>query len=197
MDCIKLEQYIASYVGDKQRIRHLYATAWQTKELVDRFVPSVDPEMGYLVGLWHDVAREWEDDALLAFCKTHAIAMKEEERKYPLLLHGPVAAYLLEEVLLEKVPLACQVAIRWHTLGSTTMGRLGAALYIADYVEPLRNYLTLQQRQELLAKDSLEQLCLQVVLNHKDHLRDRGKKMATSTSALLDFLEMGEEFPDA
>lgn len=197
MDCTKLEQYITMHVAHKKRVAHLYATARQTKELVARFVPSVAPEMGYVVGLWHDVAREWEDSALLDFCEAHAITMEEEERMFPLLLHGPVAAYLLEQILLKTVPPACQVAIRWHTLGSVEMGALGAALYIADYVEPLRNYLSAQQRQELLEKDSLEQICLDVVLQQKDHLRRCGKKMANSTNSLLKFLEMQGVFTHA
>lgn len=53
-------------------------------------------------------------------------------------LHGPAAATLLarhgeaREELLD--------AIRWHTLGSAACGRVGRALYMADFLEPGRKF---------------------------------------------------------
>ncbi|HEX5724196.1 MAG TPA: hypothetical protein VFX98_01950, partial [Longimicrobiaceae bacterium] len=31
-------------------------------------------------------------------------------------------------------------AVRWHTLGSPRLGRLGRALYLADFLEPGRSF---------------------------------------------------------
>ena len=191
MNCTKIKQYIADNVGNK-RIAHLYATAQQTQLLVERFIPTITPQTGYLVGLWHDAAREWPLSNLLDFCLTHQIAMEEEERIYPLLLHGPVAAYLLPQMV--TVPSFCQIAIRWHTLGSPAMGALGAALYIADYIEPFRRYLTQEERQSLLQCNSLEEMCLKIVKRNQRYLMQQGLHMAATTTALAEFLAEGGEF---
>lgn len=191
MNCIKLEQYIANHVS-KNRTAHLYSTAQQTQSLVARYIPTITPQTGYVVGLWHDATREWKTSDLLDFSLLHNIAMEAEEREYPLLLHGPVAAYLLPQLV--AVPLACQTAIRWHTLGSPAMGALGAALYIADYIEPLRSYLNQNQRDAFLAFDSLEEICLAIVLQHQKYLDQRGMILASSTKTLLEFLLNGEAF---
>ena len=48
-----------------------------------------------------------------------------------------VMCLFLYQNILKSVKKKWQDAIRWHTLGSVKMGVLGAALYIADYIEPL------------------------------------------------------------
>jgi len=191
MDCIKIEQYITGHVS-KKRAAHLYSTAQQTQALVARYLPAIPPQLGYVVGLWHDVAREWKAGDLLKFCELHAITTEKEEQAYPILLHGPVAAYLFPQLM--TISPVCQTAIRWHTLGSPTMGNLGAALYTADYIEPLREYLKEGERESLLKCESLEKMCLAVVLRHQAHLIQKGLALAGSTKSLLEFLEAGEQF---
>ena len=54
------------------------------------------------------------------------------------MLHGPAAA----EKLITQGEERGEVidAIRFHTVGSPTWGRLGRALYMADYLEPGRKF---------------------------------------------------------
>ncbi|HEU4885963.1 MAG TPA: HD domain-containing protein [Longimicrobium sp.] len=81
-------------------------------------------------GWLHDVLREAHPDELRPL-------VPEAFRELPgKLLHGPAAAERLagqaDPELLE--------AIRYHTLGSARFGRLGRALYLADFLEPGRRY---------------------------------------------------------
>lgn len=53
-------------------------------------------------------------------------------------LHGPAAAEMLERDGERRRPLLD--AVRWHTLGHAAWGRVGRALYMADFLEPGRKF---------------------------------------------------------
>jgi HD superfamily phosphohydrolase YqeK len=81
-------------------------------------------------GLWHDALRDAPDEELRRL--TPGLT-------YPLgMLHGPAAAARLRaegerrEDVLE--------AIHWHTVGCEGWGRVGRALYMADFLEPGRRF---------------------------------------------------------
>jgi HD superfamily phosphohydrolase YqeK len=81
-------------------------------------------------GWLHDVLREAHPDELRPL-------VPEEFRGLPgKLLHGPAAA---ERLARDADPELLE-AIRYHTLGSARFGRLGRALYLADFLEPGRRY---------------------------------------------------------
>jgi HD superfamily phosphohydrolase YqeK len=82
-------------------------------------------------GRWHDALRDAEVADLSTWAGTDASLPGH-------VLHGPAAAARLaadgeqrHEVL---------EAIRWHTLGSPEWGRVGRALYLADFLEPGRAF---------------------------------------------------------
>lgn len=85
---------------------------------------------------WHDAAR-WHD-ALRDAPEDQLRALAPDEVYSGPVLHGPAAAARLaaegerrQEVL---------DAVRYHTLGCAAWGRVGRALYMADYLEPGRAF---------------------------------------------------------
>ncbi|NLV83405.1 MAG: hypothetical protein GXY60_02455 [Spirochaetales bacterium] len=193
MDFTVIEQQIVQAVSAK-RLRHCTATALVARSLAERFPNrAVDTDEAYLVGLWHDIAREWTDDALYAFCIDHTIEMEQEEAACPMLLHGAVAGRLLMSML-PGVRQTLQVAIRWHTLGSVFMGALGAVLFIADYIEPNRRYIDDQKREYILGKPTLEAMCLAVIeMTEEYFLHCHQRKLAHTTARLQTYLQQGFE----
>lgn len=191
MDFIQLEDYLKDNLS-QSRLKHLYSTAKETQALLERYLPEFPSKEGYLAGLWHDAAREWEPKELLNYSLANNVEVEALELTYPHLLHGAVAAHLLEEL----IPVEERVlkAIRWHTLGNIEMGALGAALYIADYIEPRRRFVDPAERQDLLESDSLEELCLQIIGRHKEYLEQRGRSLAETTVELAQFLKEGRSF---
>jgi predicted HD superfamily hydrolase involved in NAD metabolism len=193
MDFTRIEHYVATQVS-ATRYSHCLSAARETIALLQRYVPGfTDFDSARLAGVWHDVARQWTDGELLSYAQEQGIPMEDEEVRYPMLLHGPVASRLLEQQM-PQVDEAVKLAIRWHTIGSVAMGLLGAALFVADYMEPLRRHLHPGERDTLLESKSLEGICLRVVESHLAHLEHKGKEGAATTQALAVYLIGGGTF---
>lgn len=99
---------------------------------------GLDVDLAALAGWGHDLAREMSRPELLNEADRLFIAVGPEERVEPLLLHGPVAAGWMEQAGMGTP--AVWEAIRYHTTGAPSMGRLAQALFVADGVEPGRQY---------------------------------------------------------
>ena len=93
-------------------------------------LPEEERTRWLAAGWLHDVLREADPDELRPL-------VPDAFRHLPgKLLHGPAAAERLDgEADAELLD-----AIRYHTLGSARFGRLGRALYLADFLEPGRRY---------------------------------------------------------
>ena len=81
-------------------------------------------------GLLHDALRDETEDRLRALVPRADFATE--------MLHGPAAAEMLERQ--GETRRAMLEAVRWHTVGSAEWGRLGRALFMADFLEPGRNF---------------------------------------------------------
>jgi 2-amino-4-hydroxy-6-hydroxymethyldihydropteridine diphosphokinase len=95
-----------------------------------RLAPD-DARAWHDAGLLHDALRDAPEEQLRALAGDAAGYTTE-------MLHGPAAAARLaadgetRQELLD--------AIRYHTVGNASWGRLGRALYMADYLEPGRKF---------------------------------------------------------
>ncbi|MFA6688437.1 MAG: hypothetical protein ACOX6K_03080 [Sphaerochaetaceae bacterium] len=182
-----LESYVASQVNG-HRYAHCRSCAVTMKALLDRFPKSYrdDPagsDAGMYVGLWHDVARGWSDRALLEFCLDRSLPMEPEERNCPMLLHGTVAAALMPEHIPD-CPETWMRAVRWHTLGDISMGALGLAMYITDYLEPLRTHIDPARRRYLLSLSTMEEMGLRIIEDQNEYFRRTGLVQAEATRRL-------------
>lgn len=144
----------------KARIRHSKAVA-QTAMLLNRiYAMGLDDQELAIAGLYHDLAREWKDQALLDYTYECKLQVTADELAHPVLLHGPVAAHLVQNAgASEDVVLA----IRHHTLGSTDMGSIGLLIYLADYLEPNRTHISEEVRLRLMGTHPVEALAMAVI----------------------------------
>ncbi len=86
---------------------------------------------------WHDAGRY--HDALRDAPEAELRRLAGDLPEYTVdMLHGPAAAELLKSEGETRSELL--EAIRYHTVGSARWGRLGRALYMADYLEPGRKF---------------------------------------------------------
>lgn len=145
--------------------------------------------MLYACGLLHDICREWSDEQLYDFVDSHHVGLEPEELSQPQLLHGPVAAALLRE---EGFGGELATAVRWHTLGSVDMGRMGLVLFVSDYLEPLRTHISDAERGELLNQKNLDDVALAILLKQDRYFHELGRTNAHATMALEACLKEGK-----
>src|SRR5829696_4101448 len=116
---------------------------------------GLDPDRTRLAALLHDAARETEPKEFLRLAGEWDLAVGEPERQSPKLLHGPVAAELARRELGVEDEEVLE-AVRAHTVGEAGMGQLALALYVADKIEPSRDYPSVGRIRELARQDLSE-----------------------------------------
>ncbi len=187
IDCTAIEQELQSNLSAK-RYQHSLGVAQTCVQLNETYHLGLDANLARSTGLLHDVVREWPHHELESYASSHHLGLLDEETHNPVLLHAPVGAAVLH---LLGYPNELCTAVRFHTLGSVGMGRLGLVLYIADYLEPGRSHLDEAQRQQLWASTSLEHLALQILEREQAYLVSKHKDVAVSSLELYRYLENG------
>ena len=135
IDRAAAEGLIAARLSPRRR-DHAHRVAAEAVVLAERFGASA--EKAELAGLLHDYCRELSDEETLAAAARYGIPVGPVEARRPKkILHGPVAAAELAELGLDAEVAA---AIRLHTVGAAGMTTLEKCVYLADYVEPGRDF---------------------------------------------------------
>jgi HD superfamily phosphohydrolase YqeK len=143
-------------------------------------LPARERERWLAAGWLHDVLREAHPDELRPLVPEAFRALP------PKLLHGPAAAERLagqaDDELLD--------AIRYHTLGSARFGRLGRALYLADFLEPGRRYEP-EWTAGLRARmpHEMDAVMREVVNARVRHVEESGSVLHPETRALYEQVE--------
>jgi predicted HD superfamily hydrolase involved in NAD metabolism len=115
---------------------------------------GLPPKKAYLTGLLHDIAKSLSRDKLIDLVKDSDWGIDKLEEKIPEIIHAPAGAVLVREIYGIK-DRAVLEAIRYHTIGSPTMGDLAQIIFVADFIEPNRNYPGLKLIRQL-AKNNFD-----------------------------------------
>lgn len=126
--------------------RHSLGVAETALELAERY--GADKRRAYLAGLVHDYAKNLSAERLLALASHFGLPIDRITRAEPRLLHAPVGAALLP-LEMKITDAAVLNAIACHTTGSSRMSLLARIVYLADVIEPSRDYPGVERlRQE-------------------------------------------------
>jgi len=121
----------------KNRFKHSVEVARIARDMAEKY--KVDVEKAYIAGLLHDYAKGISGEKLLVIAKENDLIEEQVEWQVPDLLHAPVGAYLLKEELgIEDEEILR--AVRFHTLGRVEMSDLDKIIYLADIIEPGRDF---------------------------------------------------------
>lgn len=132
------------------RWRHVAGVRQTARLLAERW--QVDPERADLAALFHDYAKEVKNEELLRLAGEHGLDVDPVERALPHLLHGPVAAASVRAEFGVSDPVVLE-AIRLHTTGDAQMGPVAQVVYLADYIEPGRDFPEVDQLRQLAQTD--------------------------------------------
>jgi predicted HD superfamily hydrolase involved in NAD metabolism len=169
----------------EKRYGHTLRVADTTEDLAR--VHGIDTDKARLAALLHDAARETRPDEFLRLADQWELPIGGPERQSPKLLHGPVAAKLArrelgvdDEEVLE--------AVRAHTTGKPLMGPLALALYVADKIEPARDYPSVESLRAL-AREDLYKAAAESLRRAIDHNERRGRPIHPASRETLQWLE--------
>ena len=89
-------------------------------------------------GLLHDITKALDGPLQLTLCRDYGKMLDDFSRKYPKTLHALTGSLVAERIFGENE--AVVSAIRWHTTGRANMSLLEKIVYVADYMEPNRDF---------------------------------------------------------
>ena len=131
----ELRPIALSYLKPK-RMPHVLGTAETAAELARRF--GEDETKARVAGLLHDGTKKLNMAEQLALCEQYGIRLDPLEQKALKLLHAKTGAAIARHVY--GADDAVYEAILYHTTGRAGMSRLEKILYLADYIEPSREF---------------------------------------------------------
>ena len=124
-----------SYLKHK-RIPHVLGTEQEAIRLAERY--GADVEKARVAALLHDCTKKLDMPTQLALCGQYGIALDELEQKALKLLHSKTGAAIARDVF--GVDDEIYSAIWYHTTGHADMTKLEKIIYLADYIEPSRDF---------------------------------------------------------
>ena len=131
----QLRPVALSYLKHK-RIPHVLGTEQEAIRLAERY--GADVEKARVAALLHDCTKKLEMTEQLALCRQYGIELDELEQKALKLLHAKTGAAIARDVY--GVDDEIYRAIWWHTTGHADMTLLEKIIYLADYIEPSRDF---------------------------------------------------------
>ena len=162
----------------------------ETAEVLAR-AHGLDPARARLAALLHDAARETPSEEFLCLAEDLGLSVGGPERESPKLLHGPVAAELARRELGVEDEGVLE-AIRDHTTGRPGMSSLSLVLYVADKIEPAREYPSVEHLRRLARRD-LRAAAAESLRRSIAHNEERGRPTHPASVEALGWLEEAEE----
>lgn len=145
----KYSDEIISLIG-KKRFEHTLRVADEAEKLAKKH--GVDPKKARIAGMYHDCAKIRDLDLLLATCEEYGLEITSDMHYSPKIIHSFLGAEMAkkkygvddEEIL---------NAIRFHTTGRANMSMLEKVVYLADLIEPMRNFEGVERARVLSYED--------------------------------------------
>jgi predicted HD superfamily hydrolase involved in NAD metabolism len=181
------QREIARAVRHELDQAHRYAHTLRVARLAGSLARAhgADAAAAVSAGLLHDVARLWTATDLLAECDRRDMTLGAFDRANPIVLHAPLGAEIAREsygIRDERI----LDAIRLHTLGAPAMAPLAQIVYLADSLEPGRDFPE-RAAQHRLALIDLNAATLAVLTTTAEYQYRRGYAIAPRTVAAIEW----------
>ena len=183
---------VAALIGVKQRADcHPEGDAWtHTMLVVDEAAKLRDeaknPAGLMLAALLHDCTKKLSMEEQLALCEQYGIALDALEKKALKLLHAKTGAALARDVF--GVDDEIYNAILWHTTGKPDMTVLEKVIYLADFIEPTRDFPGVDALRRTVWED-LDRGLLMGLEMTVEEMEEMGNPIHVNTLAARDYLK--------
>ncbi len=148
-----------------------------------------DEALARRAAILHDCTKYDTLEQQLAICARYDVPVSELERTSAKLLHAKTAAALSRHVFCEED--AVSVAVEKHTTAAGEMSTLDKILYMADYIEPNRDFPGVDALRQLAFSD-LDAALLAGLETTLEELAGKGAVVHPNTEAALRTLKGSE-----
>lgn len=165
------------------RMRHVAGCEYEAVRLAERW--GADADEAREAAILHDITKKLSLDAQLILCDKYDIITDNAERADAKLLHSKTGAEIARDMF--GVSESVYSAIYWHTTGRENMTLAEKIMYLADYIEPTRDFDGLSRLRNLAYADIDSAMLLGLEMSLED-LRQRGIVPHEKTQQAIDWL---------
>ena len=178
----ELRPIAMSYLKPK-RMPHVLGTEQEAVRLVRRY--GGDETQARIAALLHDCTKKLDMAQQLALCERYGIMLDELEQRALKLLHSKTGAAIARDVF--GVEDAVYDAILYHTTGKPDMTRLEKIIYLADYIEPTRDFPGVDELRKTVYEDMDKGLLMGLTMTIQE-MEEMGNPVHHLTRDARDYL---------
>ncbi len=146
---------------------------------------GADREDAARAGLLHDITKALNTSLQLTLCRVYGIVLDDFSKQNPKILHALTGSLVAKRIFEEND--AVVSAIASHTTGKAGMNLLEKIVYVADYIEPNRDFPGVEQLRELAFTD-LDSALLLGLEKTMQVLQQEGREISPSSREALQWL---------
>ncbi|MHB8146393.1 MAG: bis(5'-nucleosyl)-tetraphosphatase (symmetrical) YqeK, partial [Vulcanimicrobiaceae bacterium] len=174
-----LARRVRAHIGQRHRYAHTVRVARCAELLAQRH--ALDTGKARLAGMLHDLARLYPAQRLVRECEARGMALDAFEREHPLVLHARLAAAIAFEAFGVRDESVLD-AISKHTVAAASMSPLDCVIYLADGLEPERDFPE-RAAYWALAQENLTAAMRATLASSLTYLHRKGIPVAPQTAA--------------
>lgn len=170
------------------RVAHVLGCRDAAVELARRW--GADETDAVRAALLHDITKALDGPLQLTLCKEYGMILGTFSRANPKTLHALTGSLVAQRIFGENE--AVVSAIRHHTTGKADMNLLEKIIYVADYMEPNRNFPGVEKLRELAFSDidAALKLGLEMTITM---LSEQGREISPESLEALAWLNRKEQ----
>lgn len=181
MNIDKIKEYLRSNLS-RNRYEHSLRVADVSRELA--IVYGENENDAYVAGLLHDIAKEYDDELNRELVDKYNLDSSLLDNSNRSIIHSFVGAEVAKELF--EVSDIIYRSIKYHNLGSIEMGTLERIVFVADKIEPNKNYTGIDEEREMAFKD-IDKAFIMCLINRKKERESMGKSFNKISQEVLDY----------
>ncbi len=166
-----------------KRVRHVRGCETEAVRLASRW--NADEENAREAAILHDITKKLTMDEQLLLCDKYGIINDNVELSNLKLLHAKTGAAVARDMF--GVSDEVYDAIRWHTTGRAGMTLLEKVVYLADYIEPSRDFDGLEDLRRLCYENIDDAMLLGLRMS-VDDIKSYGEEPHIRTLEAIEYL---------
>ena len=178
----RLEQVVIELLNPN-RVAHVLGCRDTAVELAKHW--GADVTDAARAGILHDITKAIDGPLQLTLCDAYGILLSKFSQENPKTLHALTGSLVADQIFGEKPEVV--EAIRYHTTGRPNMGLLEKILYIADYIEPCRDFPGVEELRAAAYRNIDEAMLMGMEMTMA-HVARQGQQLAQATVDAVRFL---------